>query len=179
MNLSFYRGTASRSRKSRQYQFSKDGSDARAPVWRHPTRAAVHDLSGLAEPMQLLSSGIEVEMSEDGLQLVLQVWGALKLPARLDVVATAKLLGFTEHEIPILTAAGKMCPLGDPAPNAPKWFAAVEIVRLASDKEWLHKATKEETIDCPLCRFALRHLGGQYLFGGSARHPTQTNVLHE
>ena len=34
-------------------------------------------------------------------------------------------------------------PLGDPAPNAPKWFAAVEMIRLAADTDWLHKATKE------------------------------------
>jgi len=34
-------------------------------------------------------------------------------------------------------------PVGDPAPNAPKWFAAVEMIRLAADKDWLHKATKE------------------------------------
>jgi hypothetical protein len=27
--------------------------------------------------------------------------------------------------------------------NAPKWFAAVEMIRLAADKDWLHKATKE------------------------------------
>jgi DMSO/TMAO reductase YedYZ molybdopterin-dependent catalytic subunit len=33
--------------------------------------------------------------------------------------------------------------VGDPAPNAPKWFAAVEMIRLAADKDWLHKATKE------------------------------------
>jgi hypothetical protein len=33
--------------------------------------------------------------------------------------------------------------LGDPAPNAPKWFAAVEMIRLAADQDWLHKATKE------------------------------------
>jgi hypothetical protein len=32
--------------------------------------------------------------------------------------------------------------LGDPAPNAPKWFAAVEMIRLATDQAWLHKATK-------------------------------------
>jgi hypothetical protein len=30
-----------------------------------------------------------------------------------------------EHYIQILTAAGKLTPLGDPAPNAPKCFAAV------------------------------------------------------
>jgi hypothetical protein len=38
---------------------------------------------------------------------------------------------------------GKLTPLGDPAPNAPKWFAAVEMIRLAADQDWLHKATKE------------------------------------
>ena len=44
-----------------------------------------------------------------------------------------------------LTASrqGKLTPLGDPAPNAPKWFAAVEMIRLAADQDWLHKATKE------------------------------------
>jgi hypothetical protein len=40
-------------------------------------------------------------------------------------------------------AVGKLTPLGDPAPNAPKWFAAVEMIRLAADQDWLHKATKE------------------------------------
>ena len=25
----------------------------------------------------------------------------------------------------------------------PKWFAAVEMIQLAADKDWLHKATKE------------------------------------
>ena len=40
-------------------------------------------------------------------------------------------------------AVGKLTPLGDPAPNAPKWFAAVEMIRLAGDQDWLHKATKD------------------------------------
>jgi hypothetical protein len=40
-------------------------------------------------------------------------------------------------------AVGKLTPLGDPAPNAPKWFAAVEIIRFATDQDWLHKAIKE------------------------------------
>ncbi len=42
-----------------------------------------------------------------------------------------------------LTPRDKLTPLGDPAANAPKWFAAVEIIRLAADQDWLHKATKE------------------------------------
>jgi hypothetical protein len=70
-------------------------------------------------------------------------WAARSLPARLDVVATAKLLGFAEHDIQILMAAGRLTPLGDPAQNAPKWFCAVEVIQLASDRDWLHKATKE------------------------------------
>jgi hypothetical protein len=43
----------------------------------------------------------------------------------------------------ILMAVSKLTPLGDPAPNAPMCFAAVEIIRLAANQDWLHKATKE------------------------------------
>jgi hypothetical protein len=82
-------------------------------------------------------------MTADVTQTTLATWAAKNLPARLDVAATAKLLGCAEHDIPILMAVGKLTPLGDPAPNAPKWFAAVEIIRLAADQDWLHKATKE------------------------------------
>jgi hypothetical protein len=48
----------------------------------------------------------------------------------------AKLLGFAEHDVPILMAAKRLIPLGYPAPNAPKWFAAVEILRLATNPDW-------------------------------------------
>jgi hypothetical protein len=82
-------------------------------------------------------------MSTDTFQLVMPTWAAKGLPARLDVAQTAKLLGFAEHDIQVLIAAGKLNPLGDPAPNAPKWFAAVEILQLAADVDWLNKATKE------------------------------------
>ena len=82
-------------------------------------------------------------MSDDFLQTAMATWAARELPARLDVPATAKLLGFTESDIQILMAVGKLTPLGDPAPNAPKWFGAVQVIRLATDQDWLHKATKE------------------------------------
>ena len=82
-------------------------------------------------------------MSGAELQATLATWAAKDLPARLDVAATAKLLGFAEHDLQILMAAGRLTPLGDPAPNAPKWFAAVNLIRLATDEVWLHKATKE------------------------------------
>jgi len=73
----------------------------------------------------------------------LATWAARNLPARLDAAATAKLLGFSEHDVQILMASGKLEALGDPAPNAPKWFAAIEIIRLATDRDWLNKATRE------------------------------------
>jgi hypothetical protein len=82
-------------------------------------------------------------MTDDLTQTTLATWASRGLPARLDVAATAKLLGFTESDMQILLAVGKLTPLGDPAPNAPKWFAAVEMIRLATDQDWVHKATRE------------------------------------
>jgi len=38
---------------------------------------------------------------------------------------------------------GQLRGLVDPAPNVPKWFAAVELIRLAGDQDWLHKSAKE------------------------------------
>jgi hypothetical protein len=84
-------------------------------------------------------------MMDELKQTAVATWATRHLPARLDVAATAKLLGFAEHDIQVLMAGGKLTPLGDPAPNAPKWFAAVEVVQLATSREWLHKATKEIT----------------------------------
>lgn len=82
-------------------------------------------------------------MNDDSAQAYVAIWGSRGLPARLDVTQTAKLLGFAELDIQILMAAGRLTPLGEPAPNAPKWFAAIEIVRLALDPEWLNKSTRE------------------------------------
>lgn len=75
-------------------------------------------------------------------EAALAAWATKNLPARLEVVATARLLGFAEHDIQILMAASLLTPLGDPAANAPKWFATIELIRLATDEQWLHKATK-------------------------------------
>jgi|SRR5262245_19912070 len=82
-------------------------------------------------------------MSNDSINALRATWAAKDLPARLDAMETAKLLGFAEHDIQVLMAARKLVPLGDPAPNAPKWFSAIEIIRLATDRDWLNKATKE------------------------------------
>ena len=77
------------------------------------------------------------------MQATWQLWATKDLPARLDVAATAKLLGFAESDIQVLMAVGKLTSLGDPAPNAHQWFAAVGMICLAVDQDWLHQATKE------------------------------------
>jgi hypothetical protein len=65
-----------------------------------------------------------------------------RLPGRLNTCETALLLGFQEHNIAPLVAAKLIVPLGKPAPNAPKYFAAVAIVECATDREWLSGPTK-------------------------------------
>jgi len=82
-------------------------------------------------------------MSEDVSAAILATWATRDLPARLDAAATARLLGFAEHDIQVLMRVGRLVPLGDPQPNAPKWFAAIEVIRLATDLDWLNKATRE------------------------------------
>jgi hypothetical protein len=66
-----------------------------------------------------------------------------RLPGRLNTSEAALLLGFQEHDIALLIAAKLLVPLGKPAPNAPKYFAAVQIAERASDSEWLSSATKQ------------------------------------
>jgi len=39
-------------------------------------------------------------------------------------------------------AAKLMVPLSKPAPNAPKFFAAVDVLSLAQDRDWLSQATR-------------------------------------
>lgn len=65
-----------------------------------------------------------------------------RLPGRLNTGETAALLGFKEHDIAPLVAARLLIPLGKPAPNAPKYFANVEVMAKAEDREWLSDATK-------------------------------------
>jgi hypothetical protein len=59
-----------------------------------------------------------------------------RLPGRLNTSEAALLLGFQEHDIAPLVAAKLLVPLGKPAPNSPKYFAAVEVVERAACAEW-------------------------------------------
>lgn len=76
-------------------------------------------------------------------QEALAILNCNRLPARLNVTEASVLLGFAEHDIPVLISAKLLLPLGKPAPNAPKYFAAMDIIQYASDREWLSKATRE------------------------------------
>ena len=65
-----------------------------------------------------------------------------RLPARLNTSEVAVLLGFQEHDIAPLVAAKLLTPLGKPAPNAPKYFAATEVLACAENRDWLSHATR-------------------------------------
>lgn len=71
-----------------------------------------------------------------------ELLNAPRLPARLDMEQVAILLGFQKHDIPVLVKARMLTPLGNPAANAPKWFASAVILELTKDEKWLSKATK-------------------------------------
>ena len=63
------------------------------------------------------------------------------IPARLTVEQTAAILGFQVHDMQTLMSAGLLRPLGQPARNSTKYFAAVELEALWSDVKCLAKAT--------------------------------------
>ena len=75
-------------------------------------------------------------------QEILTLMNCRRLPARLSTGETAAILGFQEHDIAPLIAAKLLIPLGKPAPNAPKYFAAVDILSSAENRVWLSQATQ-------------------------------------
>jgi hypothetical protein len=77
-----------------------------------------------------------------GHQEALALLNCLRVPARLNTTETAVLLGFQEHDITPLVAAKLLTPLGKPAPNAPKYFASVDVLECAQNRTWLEQATK-------------------------------------
>ena len=72
---------------------------------------------------------------------VIEFLNLRRLPARLDVAQASSLLGFQVHDIQVLIRKGSLKPLGNPGPNAVKYFATTEIEEHAKDPKWLGKAT--------------------------------------
>jgi len=64
-----------------------------------------------------------------------------QLPARLTTEQAAWALNCQANDVTILVMARLLRPLGDPAPNCVKYFAAVDILELAKDRTWLAKFT--------------------------------------
>jgi len=64
-----------------------------------------------------------------------------QLPARLTVEQVSWLIGCGEDDVPIIVAAKLLKPLGNPAPNAIKYYATVELLELTKDRNWLSRAT--------------------------------------
>jgi hypothetical protein len=51
------------------------------------------------------------------------------------------VLNCQPHDVPILVAARRLKPLGNPAPNGIKFFATSELLELVKDRAWLVKVT--------------------------------------
>jgi len=58
-----------------------------------------------------------------------------RLQGRLNTRQAAALLNCGEHDIPVLVSKGLLTPLGHPPPNAMKYFAPLEVLELAGDRE--------------------------------------------
>jgi len=64
-----------------------------------------------------------------------------QLPVRLTAEQTGWVLNCKAHDIPALVNARLLKPLGNPAANGSKYFAASELLELAKDKVWLVRVT--------------------------------------
>ena len=62
-----------------------------------------------------------------------------RLPAMLTIAQTAVLLNRGEHDVPVLVRSGLLKPLAGPPPNAVKFFATVEVLELADDRNVLDR----------------------------------------
>jgi len=62
-------------------------------------------------------------------------------PGQVTMEQTAWLLGFSEHEIPILMAKGLLKPLGHPAHNGQKFFLTATLEDLRRDEKWFGRAS--------------------------------------
>ena len=70
---------------------------------------------------------------------LLQLLG--QLPARLTADQAAVVLNCQPHDVPVLVASRLLKPLGNPAPNAIKFFATCDLLEHIKDRAWLVKMT--------------------------------------
>lgn len=84
----------------------------------------------------------ELEYSRAGTDAALRLISWPRFPGRLNTEQAAAILGFGDHDIPVLVTAKHFKPLGNPVPNAVNYFAAKSVEGFAEDEEWLSRATK-------------------------------------
>ena len=63
------------------------------------------------------------------------------LPGRLNVQEAAWVLGFSDHDIPVLVSHRLLKPLGNPPPNGGRYYALPDLNVLRNDAKWLDKAS--------------------------------------
>ena len=71
----------------------------------------------------------------------LQFFSLRFLPGRLTAPEAAWYLGFGEHDIYVLVGHRMLTPLGRPAQNCTKYFAASDLEKLRRDRKWNDQAT--------------------------------------
>lgn len=64
-----------------------------------------------------------------------------QLPVRLTAEQTAWVLNCQVHDMPILIASRLLKPLGNPAANSIKFFAASDVLEVSKDRSWLARMT--------------------------------------
>jgi hypothetical protein len=65
----------------------------------------------------------------------------IQTPARVMAKEAAWLLGFAEHDIPVLVNAGFLKPLGHPPASGTKYFAMATLLGLRDDLNLLARAS--------------------------------------
>ena len=64
-----------------------------------------------------------------------------RLPARLTAEQAAWVLNCQPHDVPVLVASRLLKPLGNPAANATKYFAAADLLAQVENRPWLGRVT--------------------------------------
>ena len=72
---------------------------------------------------------------------VMALLNCRRLPGCIGAPEVAALMGLNASDIPVLTKAKMLIPLGSPSPNAPKHFAADDIEKATRNRAFMHKAT--------------------------------------
>jgi hypothetical protein len=62
-------------------------------------------------------------------------------PARMTATQAADCLGFEKDDLALLAREGLLKPLGRPAANATKYYAATDVTGLWNDRKRLDRAT--------------------------------------